>query len=182
MELSTGIALCGFFIGLGVALGLSGGIYYATPKSNTVEKRMKTLDISHLAISSLKDYFTNEYKGDISEIKALDCSYNGLTSLEGCPPNLERLWCVGNKLQSLHGCPSTLVWMDCSSNELMDLSGCPENVQFLYCARNQLQSLQGCPPKLKGLWCGFNGITDFSGLSEDTLLLYCKPNPGAKIE
>lgn len=174
MELSTGIALSGFFIGFGIAVGLFSGIYYTSPRPKIRTK--KTVDISHQGITSLAEYFKH-YKGSIHEIKALDCSFNGLTSLEGCPQNLEELWCAGNKLETLEGCPPGLLRLDCSSNRLQALQGCPKTVEYLYCSHNKIQTLKGCPPELKGLWCGFNDIQTFDDVSKDTLILYHIPNP-----
>jgi len=37
------------------------------------------------------------------------CSYNKLTSLEGCPENIRgNFWCLSNLLSSLEGCPENI--------------------------------------------------------------------------
>ena len=176
MEISTAIAVSGFFIGVGIAAGLFGGLYYTTGRNPILRKR-KTVDISYQGISSLKDYFETEYVGNPDEIQVLDCSFNGLTSLEGCPRNLEELWCAGNQINSLKGCPENCRYLNCSSNNITTLDGISQKLEYLYCTHNKLKSLVGCPQSLYGLWCGFNDITSFEGLPGNVAVICYKPNP-----
>ena len=55
-----------------------------------------------------------------------DCSSNNLTSLVGCPKEVEE-------------------YFDCSDNKLQDLIGGPQDVgSDYYCYNNKLESLEGC--------------------------------------
>ena len=38
----------------------------------------------------------------------LNCSFNQLTTLEGCPTNIIKLNCYGNQLTTLEGCPPSV--------------------------------------------------------------------------
>ena len=97
----------------------------------------------------------------------LDIANNQLTSLQGCPPNLQILYCSYNQLTSLQYCSPNLQMLYCSHNQLTSLQYCPPNLQMLYCSHNQLTSLQYCSPNLQELYCGYNQITS---------LQYCPPN------
>jgi len=75
-----------------------------------------------------------------------NCSYNKLTSLEGCPKTVGgSLFCYSNNLTSLEGCPETLGGdFTCSYNNLTSLEGCTETVLGdFYCSDNNLTSLEG---------------------------------------
>ncbi len=80
---------------------------------------------------------------------SFSCSYNQLTSLEGCPKT------VGGDF-------------NCSFNKLTSLNGCPERIDGDFnCSHNQLTSLKGCPERIDGdLFCSSNKITSFDGLPE----------------
>ena len=60
----------------------------------------------------------------------IDCSYNELTSLKGCPKEINGyFWCNNNKLTSLKGAPEKVGGdFDCSSNKLTSLKGMPKEV------------------------------------------------------
>ncbi len=63
---------------------------------------------------------------------SFDCSWNKLTSLDGCPNY------VGDNF-------------NCSDNELTNLIGGPKEVGGdFYCSRNKLTSLIGCPKEVGG--------------------------------
>lgn len=56
-----------------------------------------------------------------------DCSYNFLTSLEGCPQSVGDFYCENNGLTSLYGCPQIILGdFDCQDNEIIDFKGFPE--------------------------------------------------------
>ena len=59
-----------------------------------------------------------------------DCSYNMLTSLEGCPREVDGdFYGFSNKLKSLEGSPDKIDGdFDCSYNMLTSLKGCPRKV------------------------------------------------------
>ena len=71
-----------------------------------------------------------------------DCSYNMLTSLEGCPREVDGdFYCVSNKLKSLEGSPDKIDGdFDCSYNMLTSLKGCPSEVGGNFdCSNNKKQ-------------------------------------------
>jgi len=95
------------------------------------------------------------------------CSWNVLTSLEGCP-NItnSNFSCSYNNLTSLDGSPNKVGWnFDCSSNQLTSLEGCPMEVDVDFiCYNNNLTSLEGCPLRVSGtLSCINNKITTLKG-------------------
>ena len=84
--------------------------------------------------------------------KSFFCSYNQLTSLEGCPQIVSgSFWCNGNQLTSLEGSPQTVGGnFNCYNNQLTSLEGCPKTVEgFFNCSNNQLTSLKGGPQTVK---------------------------------
>jgi len=104
-----------------------------------------------------KDELVNyKYKVIIGDF---NCSANELTSLEGCPIEVNYFSCYGNKLTNLKGGPQ-IVNADfyCSMNSLTSLEGGPIIVKGLFeCAKNLLTSLKGCPKEVGGDFdCGYN--------------------------
>lgn len=96
-----------------------------------------------------------------------DCSWNELTSLEGCPEKVEGGFrCSRNKLTSLKGCPKEIKGdFDCSFNQLTSLEYCPEKIKGNFdCFRVHLTSLEGCPKEIKGhFYCSQNQLTSLEG-------------------
>uniref|UniRef100_UPI0025FB5683 leucine-rich repeat domain-containing protein n=1 Tax=Ruminococcus sp. TaxID=41978 RepID=UPI0025FB5683 len=145
-----------------------------------------SLDVSGLKIADLTGitYFT--------ELTALNCADNQLTSLDGMlSAQLTTLNCSGNQLTSLNVSFLTeLTELDCSSNQLtqLDLSNvtaltklsCQDNVltrlnvttlqdlESLNCSNNQLTALQLTNASLTELFCSGNAIVslDLSSLSK----------------
>ena len=80
------------------------------------------------------------------------CSWNQLTSLEGCPKKVGRNF-------------------NCAHNQLTSLKGCPKQVDGnFYCAINQLTSLEGCPEKVNGnFYCYGNKVI----FTEEDVKKYC---------
>lgn len=73
-----------------------------------------------------------------------DCSYNKLTSLEGCPSEVgNNFWCSSNKLITLEGGPKSIggnFW--CTRNKLTSLKGCPKSIGGNFnCIHNKLTEL-----------------------------------------
>ena len=69
------------------------------------------------------------------------CSYNQLTTLEGCPTSVGGgFFCFDNQLTTLEGCPTEVVgsfW--CDNNQLTTLEGCPKRVGgYFNCNNNPL--------------------------------------------
>lgn len=76
------------------------------------------------------------------------CSYNQLTTLEGCPREVGRNFrCDNNKLTSLIGAPKKIGgYFKCNNNQLVNLIGGPEIVIGSYNARdNKINSFEGFP-------------------------------------
>jgi hypothetical protein len=98
------------------------------------------------------------------------CYSNQLTSLEGCPTEIDGdFWCHSNKLTSLEGCPTEIGGsFKCSYNQLTSLEGCPTEIGGgFYCANNQLTSLEGCPTEIGGnFFCYFNQLISLKGAPE----------------
>jgi hypothetical protein len=99
------------------------------------------------------------------------CHYNKLTSLEGCPIEIGGgFWCSYNQLTSLEGCPTEIgggFW--CYNNQLTSLEGCPTEIggSFL-CHRNQLTSLEGCPKEIReDFWCQNNKLTSLENCPKE---------------
>lgn len=108
-----------------------------------------TLNISNLDIKSLLElpYRFHTINGNF------DCSFNKLTSFEGCPVKIK--WhfdCSNNKLTTLEGCPVKIKGMFlCSWNQLTSLEGCPKVIyENFSCSNNQLTTLEGGPEQVRG--------------------------------
>ena len=112
--------------------------------------------ISSKKLTSLKDV---KFPPDI---EVLNCDFNQLTSLEGCPYNVTKICCVGNQLTSLEGCPQNVIEIYCSVNQLTTLDGIEfyPSVTILNCSYNRLTSLKGCPPSVKEIYCDGNPLID----------------------
>ena len=102
------------------------------------------------------------HKGD------LDCSYYNLTSLEGCPKEVQGSFnCSFNNLTSLkHGPKEVKGDFYCSNNKLTSLKGCPEIVKGDFiCSGNNLTSLEHGPKIVQGdFYCSDNDLTSLYGL------------------
>lgn len=77
-------------------------------------------------------------------INTLDCSFNFLTSLDGCPW-VRTIHCDANLLTSLIGCPKSVRTICCSINNLRSLEGLPEGVEYVDCRHNQIETLEHLP-------------------------------------
>lgn len=106
---------------------------------------MNLLSINNEGITSLEEFFQTHYIGIQNEIQILDCSYNELTDLQGCPPNVKRLFCSNNQLRSLKGIPDGLEQLYCENNQLESLRDCPTTIKIISASDNPLE------PEWKGL-------------------------------
>ena len=73
-----------------------------------------------------------------------NCSYNKLTTLEGCPKEVgDSFYCVSNQLTSLIGSPESIGDVfDCGSNALITLEGCPTKIGgVFYCNENPVYAI-----------------------------------------
>ena len=95
------------------------------------------------------------------------CSMNNLTSLRGCPREVEKsFYCTHNKLTSLIGAPEKVgEYFDCTANNLTSLVGSPREIRGLFnCNYNQLTSLEGAPEKVgNDFYCKNNNLTSLVG-------------------
>ena len=109
-----------------------------------------------------------------------DCSYNNLTSLEGCPKIVEGSFsCGGNKLASLEDGPKIVSkHFVCHGNKLTSLEGCPEKInENFYCNNNQLITLKGGPKVVNGIFnCTYNQLTSVEGAPQITDYFICFGN------
>ncbi len=100
-----------------------------------------------------------------------DCSYNLLTTLEGCPKEVGgSFWCNFNKLTTLEGCATEVrSHFNCGNNKLTTLEGCPTSVGGdFYCHYNKLTSLKGAPKIVdRNFICSENQLTTLEGCPKE---------------
>ena len=150
-------------------------IWKKSPIENPELKELKV--INKEGMKYLK-YFLN--------LQQLNCSYIGLTSLQGLENciNLQELYCSNNKLANLEGIQNCnkLQLLHCNNNQLISLKGLEGciNLEILVCDINQLISLQGLEGyiNLKKCYCSYNKLTSLQGLEGCINLkkLYCFNN------
>jgi hypothetical protein len=72
-----------------------------------------------------------------------DCSWNELTSLEGCPKEVGRhFYCYDNKLTCLIGGPNIVNSFNCNRNNLISLEGFPIEVgKYFYFDDNPIKRI-----------------------------------------
>lgn len=108
------------------------------------------------------------------------CSYNRLTSLEGCPYYVGGdFTCNNNCLMTLKGGPKEVAGhYSCSYNQLHSLEGAAEEVGgTFYCNNNLLPNLKYCPAEIGGnMNCSDNNLSDLDISSIIGGNLYCKNN------
>lgn len=119
-------------------------------------------------------------------ITHLDCSFNQLTNLEGCPSEITHLFCTRNKITSLRGCPSGITHLQCCHNQLINLDGCPDSVIELQVGWNNITSLIGLPHRVQDLFCANNKLTSLRGppgwWSSDIGRIICFQNQLVSLE
>ena len=156
---------------------------YPTDKA-TIDKLCKTYDITNYTINpdwSLDvNGNVNLYKKNLIILPLrfrnvtgdFNCSYNDLTSLEGCPQIVTGSFsCQNNNLTSLVGGPKETGDFYCNGNKLTSLIGCPKETGWFDCSHNQITSLKGCPEKTGNFYCNDNPNLSFF---EMRYLLYSK--------
>lgn len=125
-----------------------GIIYYSINNDMTIDVT-GDVDLSKMKLKTLPLNF-NKVTGDFY------CSFNNLTSLEGCPKIIGgEFSCNDNELKSLKYGPIKIgTSYNCSKNNLTDLIGAPTNISRLFdCSHNPLKSLKGSPKKVKTYYC-----------------------------
>jgi hypothetical protein len=120
---------------------------------------------------NLRKHLTNKLPLKFGRVTGnFDCSYNQLTSLEGCPKEIgEDFLCQYNQLTSLEGCTTEIGGsFKCYDNQLTSLEGCPKEIGLnFYCYNNKLTSLEGCPIEIGGDFvCWANQLTSLKGAPE----------------
>lgn len=100
------------------------------------------LDISFQNIHSLTQVYIPDY------VTELDCSWNHLTTLRGCPSNIIKIDCESNNITSFDGCPPNVIQINCQDNMLTSLRGCPDSVKILDCSWNDIESMKFCPANI----------------------------------
>ncbi len=91
--------------------------------------------------------------------------------------NLEALYCGANQLTSLPILPNSLVELNCPSNQLTSLPTLPNSLTRLYCDRNQLTSLPNLPNLLSALDCSTNALSTLPVLPNSLTIFACSNNP-----
>ena len=131
-----------------------------------------TLEVSGKNIISLAGL--ENFEG--TDLIALYCGLNQLTSLPSLPTSLKDLDCYSNQLSSLPELPSSLEYLDCYYNQLTSLPSLPNSLTHLYCYSNQLTSLPTLPDNLASLCCYSNQLTSLPILPDNLADLRCYSN------
>jgi uncharacterized repeat protein (TIGR01451 family) len=126
------------------------------------------LDCSHNNLTSLPSFPPN--------LQTLACSYNNLTSLSNLPYGLTILACDNNNLNSIQDFPPNLVDIVCGVNNLTSLPTLPSGLTYLNCADNNLTSLPALPNSLGTLTASNNNLTQLPSLPAAIEQLYCENN------
>ena len=118
-------------------------------------------------ISDFKGIVFGKVTGDFN------CSYNSLTSLEGCPKEVTGHFdCSDNNLTSLKGSPKEVGGnFYCHYNNLTSLEDCPKEVGGnFYCHYNNLTSLEFGPKEINGhFYCYDNSLTSLEGCPKEVV-------------
>jgi hypothetical protein len=113
---------------------------------------------------------------------SFDCSYNKLTTLEGCPNYVGGyFYCHRNKLTTLEGCPKYIGdYFSCDNNKLSTLEYGPIYVGgYFNCSGNKLTNLEHCPNYVGGdFFCLNNKLTTLKGIEKCEIIrnFYCRNN------
>ena len=130
----------------------------------------------------VKDFYKYQDQIKFGNVSGhFDCSYNNLTTLEGCPKTVGGSFlCYNNKLTTLEGSPHTINGdFYCSGNELTTLKGSPKTVNLdFYCFNNNLTTLEGCPQTVGWYFdCSDNHLTTLEGCPKTVgWNFYCNNN------
>lgn len=117
------------------------------------------LDLPNMNLKSFLDlpYQFHTIKG------YLNCNFNKLTSLKGCPKIIfGSFYCYSNNLKSLKYSPDKIgVDWDITGNYITSLKGCQKTIYGnFYCNNNKLKSLKYCPVIVgKNFSCANNHLT-----------------------
>ena len=108
-----------------------------------------------------------------------DCSTNKLTSLRGCPREVEGDFnCGDNELTSLEGAPVECHSFFCYNNNLITLKGAPKETEDFGCDDNKLTDLEGAPKKVGSFNCSYNKLKSLKGAPREVSGNFiCNKNP-----
>lgn len=158
---------------------------------STIPTGIVSLDISECALTSLVGLpntirYLRCSKNKIRTLEplreiplvSLGCSYNYLSSLQGCPSTVRSMVCVSNWLENLDGLPSVMDKLYISYNCLQEIQTPP--VRILDCSCNKLTTLRGIGP-VEELTCSYNRLSDVIGCPPEVKILQVSGNPLQKI-
>jgi Leucine-rich repeat (LRR) protein len=112
----------------------------------------------------------------LTQLKKLDISENGLRELPELPEGLISLTCSLNHLTSLKNTPSTVQFLVVSRNEISTLSWMPQGLTSLAVSYNKLEHIDGFPPSLTLCNISYNQLTFLPPLPATIQQLDCKHN------
>lgn len=170
-------------------------------------KNIKNLRASKNKIHDLTDIFDSQienlgisynhlcnFKGSPKSLKSVVAVSNFITSLEGLPAMMKKIYISYNKIENMMYCPVVDI-LDCSCNlitsfnhipegvkELIisnnpmickDLGLCPSTVEILRCSSCNITSLDGYPKDLKLIECLKNKIDNYSNIQENVKEIFC---------
>jgi hypothetical protein len=98
------------------------------------------------------------------------CPKNRLTSLKGCPREVEGdFWCDRNQLTSLEGCPQKVGGnFLCNGNNLTSLAHAPPEIGgYFFCEKNKLESLADAPKKFLRLDSDFGSFESWDKIPDN---------------
>lgn len=129
-----------------------------------------TIDVDQSCYFYQKD-FTDDKFPDFIQFNKINgdfyISYCNLTSLKGCPKEVNGLFnCTANLLTTLIDGPQCVHGgYYCGLNKLTSLKGSPENIGGDFCCiENQLTTLEGGPSRVDGYYlCHHNFLTSLEG-------------------
>ncbi len=134
-----------------------------TRRSDGVYVVPHDIKIGYSGITELPDLSNVIVKGNFT------CPNNLLTSLKGCPREVEGdFWCNHNQLTSLEGCPQKVGGnFQCQENNLISLAHAPAAVGgYFFCEKNKLTSLEGAPKEFLRIDSDFGTFIYWSDVPE----------------
>lgn len=110
------------------------------------------------------------------KVRWFNCSESNITSLEGCPIEVEENFdCSHTNITSLEGAPQKVGgYFNCGNTNITSLKGCPKEIGIsLMCNKTKITSLEGCPQVGYGIDCSDTNITSLEGAPEKVKFFIC---------